>query len=72
MSKREKFFEEIHFLCPHKKLISTIIKENAEEVGKRFCGIVQHQTLKKGIFCRKLFDFPRKSVPQTYPKCLKG
>ena len=46
--KREKFSKEIHFpYHPHRKPISTIIKENCDEAGKRFHGIVLHQMPEK-------------------------
>ena len=45
--RREQFFKEIHFPYLSWKSISSISIENADKVGKRFCGIVLHQVHEK-------------------------
>ena len=40
--KKEKFFEKIYFPYPHRKHISSIRKENADEARKRFRRIIPH------------------------------
>ena len=42
--KRKKFSKEIYFPYPHGKLISSISKENADEIEKHFRRIVTYQT----------------------------
>ena len=49
--KRGDTFQENSFpIAPHRKLISTIIKENASKARERFHGIVLHQTPEKLVF----------------------
>ena len=56
------------FPTPPPNQLPTIIKKNADETPRLFCGIVPHQMQKKWIFRGKPSTFPWKSNTQTCPK----